>query len=74
VFQPMWVPSRPWLIDYLKANGIETIILYKNQPSYPGWMNYDAITVNGFSSDRSFQTIFEDASFVVLGASTARDG
>lgn len=69
VFQPMWVPSRPWLIDYLKANGIEEIILYKNQPSYPGWMNYDAVTVSGFSHDRSFQTFFEDASFVILGAS-----
>ena len=70
----MWIPTRSWLIDYMKSNNIKIIILNNRNPLFLGWKNYDAITANGFSNDRGFQAAYEDGSFVVLKTSTTRGG
>jgi len=74
VFQPMWVPSIAWLLDYLKLNEIDLLILSKDSPLYPGWRNYNAITIKELVGDRRWHPVHEDASFEIFEGSISHQG
>lgn len=66
VFQPMWIPSRRWLLEDLEDKRADILVLAKRYPLYDGWKNYDVMINENFRGEQRWQSMYGDASFEIF--------